>query len=253
MCTRPISVRKTIAGRCVERVVPCGKCEECREKQRSEVALLTLLESEFHDSFEYYTLTYRQDSLPLAETTIIDCDRTIVGYDRGRSFKRVDEFKDMCKPIEYSAGGEDFAICPTLYRQDWKEHMHRFRSACRRKGLSMDFSFIQFGEYGERRKRPHFHAIFFGFTPEHTAIFDELWERYFGNVKRFHVNRYNDDGSNAFVKVSKYVSKYVSKGDYLPQHVLDGYCEKPRRLSSIRYGRKHLDLEKLRNFTLQTI
>lgn len=249
MCTRPISVRKTVAGRCIERVVPCGKCEECRSKQRAEVALLTLLESEKHEAFEYMTLTYRQDDLPLAETSIIDGVRTITGYERGRHFTRVDDFKECCKPIHY----DSYSICPTLYRQDWKEHMHRFRAACARKGLSKDISFIQFGEYGSRRKRPHFHCIMFGLTPEHVDLFSGLWSRYYGNCDVWHVNRFNEDGSNAFVRVSNYISKYIAKGDELPAHVVDGYAEKPRRLSSIRYGRKDLDLEQLRNFTLQTI
>lgn len=84
-------------------------------------------------------------------------------------------------------------------------------------------------------------------------LFEFLWSKYYGNCETFHVPRFNDDGSNAFVKVSNYISKYISKGDALPDHVIDGYAHRPRRLSSIRYGRKDLDLEKLRNFTLRTI
>lgn len=251
MCTRPINVTKMLAGKPKTYTVPCGKCDECLAKRRNEVALLTLLESDGFECMDYFTLTYEQDKLPVAISERIDGKRRIIGFQRGRDcydWQLVD-FKTKCSPVHDDDG---LSVCPSLNPEDWRSHMHRFRAWLRRNDLPKDISFIQFGEYGEKRSRPHHHVVVFGLIPETRAKFIELWESYFGSCRCDTVSRFNLDGSNAFLKISKYISKYISKGAHLPRFVRAGYAIKPRRLSSVGYGRKKLDIERLRSFILPT-
>ena len=254
MCTSPITLNREVAGRLVTRVVPCGKCEECRAKLRNEVAALSALEGVGRDSLTFVTLTYRQETLPIAVSESVDGVRRIIGYQRGSDSPAwfLNFCKHKCTPGFWSGQfGLDYGLfdyCPSLFRDDWKHHMKRFRSECDRHSLSKDFAFMSFGEYGEKRHRPHLHALIFGFTPEHDERFKKLWENHFGECKLIRVPRFNADGSDAFMKVSKYISKYVSKGNHLPSFVLKGFADPPRRVSSVRFGRKNLDIPRLRSF-----
>lgn len=250
MCTRPTKVTRFVAGKPRTYTVPCGKCDECRAKRRSETALLTLLESERFESLDYFTLTYDSNRLPIA---LSECDsgpRRIIGFERGRI--RPEKYGDGVRCAPHYEEGYSLSYCPSLCPDDWREHMHRFRAWCKRCGIDKKFSFIQFGEYGEKYRRPHFHCLFFGLSFDMKDKFVSLWEQYFGHCDAVRVNRFNADGSNAFLKLSKYISKYISKGKHLPPFVRAGFAVTPRRLSSIGFGRKNLDLDRLRSFTLPT-
>lgn len=250
MCTRPTNVTRFVAGKPHTYTVPCGKCDECLAKRRNEVALLTLLESENYSSLDYFTLTYDSMRLPLALSENDEKYRRIIGFERGRI--RPEKYGDGVRCAPHYNKDYSLSYCPSLCPDDWREHMHRFRAWCKRKGLDTKFSFIQFGEYGEKYRRPHHHCLFFGLSPEMSDKFVSLWEDYFGHCDFVHVNRFNDDGSNAFLKLSKYISKYISKGKHLPSFVRAGFAVMPRRLSSIGFGRKNLDIGRLRSFTSPT-
>lgn len=247
MCVRPIQINKTRPDGSVEtRVVPCGKCPECLAKARNEVAALSCLEGIDKSSLSFMTMTYRPDKLPIS---FISDDESgiprMIAVGRSRCDDYNGYWKESCRVVDI---GNGLSVCPTLYREDWKAHMKRFRAAVKRKELSTEFSMLCFGEYGDKRSRPHYHALFFGLTPAHEKIFTELWERYYGQCKTISVPRFNQDGSDAFMRVSKYISKYISKGSHLPEACKNGLIEKPRRLSSIGFGRSDLDFLRLRNF-----
>lgn len=258
MCVHPLTIyRPAINGGVKEYIVPCGKCSECLQKLRNEVAALACLEGSDKMSLSFMTMTYSQHNLPIS---VID-HRSYVDFDSGElllenyvsGFMRgydclaslLDSFKVKCDVRTCDDGS---MICPTLHRQDWKDHMKRFRRALDRSGVEKKFSMLCFGEYGDRRSRPHYHALFFGLSPQAEKIFTDLWQKYYGDCKTISVPRFNEDGSDAFMKVSKYISKYISKGSHLPEACKLGYIEKPRRLSSVRFGRSDLDIKKLRSF-----
>lgn len=258
MCLHPLQItRPTYTGGVRQYIVPCGKCSECLQKLRNEVAALACLEGVDKQSLSFMTMTYRQSELPISRIRaeeFLDKDTGELLYvwksicvERGSSCYdwQLESFKNKC---EVQSDDDGDCICPTLYREDWKAHMKRFRRSLERSGLSKDFSMLSFGEYGDRRHRPHYHAMFFGLSAQAEKIFTELWEKYYGECKTISVPRFNEDGSDAFMKVSKYISKYISKGSHLPDACKQGFIEKPRRLSSVRFGRKDLNVEKLRSF-----
>lgn len=252
MCTSPITVKHTYKGNSSIRfdVVPCGKCSECRAKAQSEFAALSVLEAESAGSIGFLTLTYNNDSLPIALSTRFESEPALItAIERGSVWNPgpVDG-SFMCSPICKGS----FYICPSLCRSDVQKHIKRFRQDYfRRHGERCDFRFTFFGEYGERFKRPHYHMLIYGLDETEVRRFADLWT--FGFTQVSYVTHFNADGSDAFAKVSRYVSKYVGKRDFLPDFVQAGFAEKPRKQSSIRLGVRDIKLEDLTNFILPEI
>lgn len=247
MCTNPKTVRHMYRGSSLIRydVIPCGQCAECRAKAQSEFAALSVLEAESAGSIGFLTLTYNNDSLPFALSTRFENEPAVItAIERGSVWNPgpIDGFF-RCSPICKGS----FYVCPSLCRSDVQKHIKRFRQDYfRRHGERCDFRFTFFGEYGERFKRPHYHMLVYGLNETEVRRFADLWP--FGFTQVSYVTHFNADGSDAFAKVSRYVSKYVGKRDFLPDFVKDGFAEKPRRQSSIRLGVRDINLEELSNF-----
>lgn len=236
MCTSPISVyRKRLDGSISENVVPCGRCSECRAKAQSEFAALSVLEANECGSIGFFTLTYRDESVPsmyciLEKGEIVNSNLARGNYG------------------EYDT--EHYSLHLSLCRADVQKVLKRFRQDYfRREGKRLDLRYTLFGEYGERTARPHYHMLFYGVSESDCHRFGKMWLDAFGFYDMKYIKHFNSDGSDAFEIVSRYVSKYISKGDFLPAFVKDGKAEKPRRQSSIRLGVRNLDIEKLKNFT----
>ena len=58
----------------------------------------------------------------------------------------------------------------------------------------------------------------------------------------------NEDGSNGFVKVSRYISKYIAKPKDFCPWISEGLVEAPRRLSSKAFGKNTIPLNYLKDF-----
>lgn len=61
-----------------------------------------------------------------------------------------------------------------------KSDLQKFFRACRDAGLK--FRYFACGEYGEKSKRAHYHAIMFGLTEEDTPILAKAWDKGFIKV-----------------------------------------------------------------------
>lgn len=250
MCTAPISVRKfNPATRSVRTIiVPCGKCSECRAAYQSEFAALCALEANKRNSLDFFTFTYNNDWLPV---NYLIFQNDVVGYvpvaeQRGGdcySWQVSGWFTKGCEPV---ASDDSDLVCPSLRRRDIQALLKKFRSYCDRHGLTKDFSFSCFGEYGEKRRRPHFHMLVAGLSFSQAEKLRSMWSFGFAQVK--HVPRLNPDGSDAYNLVSDYVSKYICKRDRLPDWVANGYAELPRRQSSIGFGKNAVNLDDIRPF-----
>lgn len=256
MCLHPIEIRrKNSLGKVSSVVVPCGKCEQCRASYQSKFAALSVLECLNHSSVAFVTLTYDQEHLPVAisepdvhlekEDVTIPGNR-MVAFQRGSScydWQLDDWNKKGCMVLPDYDG---LLACPTLYREDVKNLLKRFRSAYPDKRVR----FACFGEYGEQFRRPHYHLMLYGFDAISASQFVDKWSFGFTNYKI--IPAFNPDGSSGFNAVSSYMSKYIGKGSHLPDFVLSGYAQKPRRQSSQNFGLKYVESHRreLENFTL---
>ena len=225
MCTSPVSVTRNFKdGSSRVDVVPCGKCPECRAKAQSEFAALSVREAESAGKIGFITLTYNDKFLPLwlrssdGSCKLLRCSETDFHFEK-------------CGPkVSF-----DSIICPSLCRKDVQSFIKRYRQDFfRREEKRLDFRYTFFGEYGERFRRPHYHMLVFGLEESELRRLLTHWKFGFTDLK--FITHFNADGSDAFAKVSRYVSKYVGKRDMLPAFVRNGYAEVPRKQSSIRLG-----------------
>lgn len=248
MCTRPIQLNKRLLdGSFRTYTVPCGKCPECRAKYQSEYAALSVLEANSCGSLAFLTLTYNNDWLPVWYFRRVGDTPLYCGVVRGSSCYpwQIDDWSKIGCCVMPSDNGD--AVCPSLNRDDIKSLMKKYRQDYfRRNGERIDLRFSCFGEYGEKFHRPHYHLVLYGLSRDEVNRLASKWS--FGFVDVQYVTRFNSDGSDAFIKVSRYVSKYISKCEFLPDFVKKGYAEPPRKQSSVRLGRRDLCVEQLRNF-----
>lgn len=228
-----------------------------------------LREAEKRGSFAFMTLTYDDDHLPISESVwrvdLHTSEEVCVAPPEliSSGYHPEPAYLDIFKAIEPSDKPryKVFEICqieqyqwqhritPSVCRLDVRTWLKTSRIQYKRDfGEPFPaFSYVAISEYGGRTCRPHYHLAFFGL---HRKELDYLLERWrFGKVKQVRqVMHVNKDGSNGFVKASKYIGKYMSKGKFECESVKCGLAEKPRVCQSIGLGSS--DLEPVRRFVL---
>lgn len=113
--------------------IPCGQCMECRLEYSRQWANRCLLESNLHDENCFITLTYENENVPVS--------------------------KNVANPVTGEV--QDYQ---TLRKEDLQKFFKRLRSRLAEKGIKIRY--FACGEYGDTSKRPHFHAIIFGWKPD---------------------------------------------------------------------------------------
>ena len=246
-----------------EIVVPCGKCLACLKNKQSSMVVRCKREAEKMGSFAFMTLTYDDDHLPLARSL-------------WRASKETGELELFCKPEIFSTGihpelsycelfksivpsqlpryfevdlqvpDPEFCyvvrITPSTCRSDVQDWLKMARIQYERDfGEKLpEFSYVAISEYGPRTCRPHYHLAFFGLERSHLNYLLERWT--YGTVKQVRiVQQINKDGSNGFLRASKYIGKYMSKGKFECDSVKECCAERPRVCQSKHLGTKDLD------------
>lgn len=197
MCTHPIDITRKHPGVGNSHVtVPCGHCEECRAFQRDQYACLCTLAAKQLGTMHFYTLTYRDSTVPVSPDGVL-------------SLRRADVQAELKR-----------------FRA----------ALVRKYGHTVRFKMTFFGEYGDRTHRPHYHLLTFGLNDDQANMLADSWRDHFGFVHLDSIPFLNPDGSPAFVKVALYVSKYTAKQDVIPDFIRGSLAELPRRQSSIGLG-----------------
>lgn len=250
MCVSSITLTRNypLIG-CKTFTVPCGKCSECLSKKRSELAALSVLQAKDSGSVYFLTMTYDNDHCPVSLSEMDADGVRLIGFERGCSDwitgkLFMNAVKESDQPLVFRA-------C-SLCREDVKKWFKVFRSRwLRSKGEKPDFKYLTFGEYGEQRGRPHYHALVYGLTREQVEFLSKCWS-YGACLVLPQLNRSLD--YQDVINTSEYVSKYMSKGTYSRWLPLLDYVEKPRRQSSIDFGVGDKDLiHRLASFTSQAV
>lgn len=248
MCTRPITITRNypLVGSKTY-TVPCGKCPDCLRKKQAEFNALALHAGLKFGSCYMFTLTYRNDSVPVAHSRFVDGEACIFDFSRGIAD---DEFISN-HLVDH--GGSYEAL--SLRREDVKTVIKRFRTHWKNDfpSVPLEWKYACFGEYGEHRGRPHYHLLAFGLTPKQAEYFKNEWASAFGFAHCGPVPGAPLSQVD-IIKISSYASKYISKGVCSAWDYLMPFVEKPRRQSSINFAMfTDSELRQLSNFMTDAI
>lgn len=221
MCISPLS-KRTDNG--IE-FVPCGQCSECLRKRQQDWTIRTLIEWEHtvvRRKFIPYFVTLTYDD---SHISIIDTDIEPI---------YVLNYKDVHQLWNY-----------LRIAKGW--HAER------------DYRFFLCGEYGSQRHRPHYHLLLFVRDEQFVKDLSDYWYHSFcpQALNLVHSHKYEFGEIGVYVKkidissytsadkVSRYISKYVSKGSFdftkSPEH-RDFYRKFPSRLFCSRgFGMQRLE------------
>lgn len=155
--------------------IPCGKCLECRLEYARTWAVRCIHEAKMHKENSFITLTYSNENLPR----------------NGRlDYKH---FQDFMKRLRDSI----YRVCSTKEEYESKR-----------------IGYFVTGEYGERTKRPHWHAILFNWRPS------DLVEKYTSDRgdKVYSSSTLTEHWGNGIAEVGSvtfesagYVARYAAK------------------------------------------
>lgn len=161
--------------------VPCGHCSGCRADQALEWKNRLVMESKYHDSMYFITLTY--DELHL---------------------RRVSYTNELTGEIKNDRG--------TLSKRDVQLFIKRLR----KQRPNDQIRYYLVGEYGPQTDRPHYHAIIFGLHLGDWRLVEsghsETGNTYYtcGELERIWGNGFvSIEPANEFT--CSYVAQYVTK------------------------------------------
>lgn len=253
-CLNPFTRRylDAITGETKECLCPCGKCINCLHSEQDAWCIRLGETAKASKCMIYDTLTLS----PYAIHSIDILRPTSDGRFYGTSVKWRN-WKVQSIKKKYSRAREIF---PKMSLESWKmfkksdfklysfpkkevqNWIKRGRQMYfRDKGHRCDISYFIVQEYGPQTSRPHFHLLMFGLNfSDYSHYFGNCWREDFGWTKPSYFV-YTPSSRKDFTCITRYVSKYVSKGSFESPWVADGFLSKPYRLISKGIGEGYLN------------
>lgn len=205
---------------------PCGHCIACLHNQQDSWSIRMNETAKAYGSFIYDTLTFSPHALPLSEVSVEklsicsepSVEKLIARYsDRDTGVIQV-PCVERSIIRDWIRRGRELFYYYHHYRPNWK--------------------YIIFEEYGPKTSRPHFHLMFFGIShADYVKFLAKPWRREMGFTRTKYVR---GDTRKDRQCISRYVSKYCSKGSFESPLVKLGLSPKPFRSISHGIGEEYL-------------
>lgn len=129
--------------------IACQKCLACRLENSRQTAVRCTLESQMHEKSSFITLTYANDKLPSDKLQYAHIQKFI---------------KDLRGQLLDNLQKKLFPNSPQIMRRkNWNKLPKERRDELYEK---IRISVFTAGEYGDEKKRPHWHLLIFNYRPE---------------------------------------------------------------------------------------
>lgn len=225
---------------------PCGHCVACLHNAQDSWSIRINETAKFCDQHEfiYDTLTFSPEKLP--KVVLPDsCWETASQASR-------DLFSLYSAEYMRCTGEEAKCVVPYVTREIIRNWIRRARELyVYNHGVRPKWKYVVFMEYGPKTSRPHFHLLFFNISRSvYNDYLANVWKRDYGFVKTFLVR---NDTSKGRECISKYISKYCSKGVFDSPLVLESFAPKPFRCISNGIGAEYLQSGFARSFSSEFI
>lgn len=224
---------RPLTGKELWMTYPCGKCVACLHNQQDSWAIRLNEEAKHTERHEfiYDTLTFSPQGMPYQVLTEVPDDvspevRELLSRYSKEYARVVGEQADYVVPYvtrdiirDWIRRGRELFVFHHGYRPDWK--------------------YVVFMEYGPKTSRPHFHLMFFNITlSDYVKYLKKSWIRQYGFTKTQLISNESRKGREC---VSRYVSKYCSKGIFESPLVKFQLAPKPFRCVSHGIGKAFID------------
>lgn len=208
---------------------PCGHCIACLHNTQDSWQIRALEETKAHPQFVYDTLTFSPASLPLTPVSDIVSANPFIEIS-AQSQKALKYYDKDCRFIPY------------VDRQIFRDWIRRGRElyAKHNGGKRPQWHYMLFMEYGPRTSRPHAHCMFWNISKaDYKRYLGRPWTQRYGYTKPSYFNGTSTQKDRECI--TRYISKYCSKGVFESPWVTDGLLPKPCKLVSNGLGIAYLD------------
>lgn len=241
----------------ITRTFPCGHCAECLKTKHSKLSYRLYRECCRSSSVHFITFTYRNDTIPIScvhEFYDSSVDSRSGELALSEPYFPSDSIQSLYRKylllhspgnnvmpdlLHYSSPHSgSFFIAPSIDRRGFRLFIKRCRVNYERwNNHPLDFKYMVVGEYGSKTRRPHFHMLAFGLTRNQVGFISSQWHQQFGNCDvRFVTPDFKDGCAEGYAKVSRYLSKYCSKGLFDKDRPSYAFSEHSRIMSSKGIG-----------------
>jgi len=212
--------------------IPCGKCISCRLESARQTAVRCVHEASMYENNCFITLTYSDENLKSDRLVYADFQLFV----KKLRFKLFQELLESCFP----------KFSQVEQRELWKAMDKPLRKELYEK---IRIGVFVTGEYGDIRKRPHWHAIIFNWKPHdldhkynnyrgdkvyNSASLDQIWGHGIteigsvtfesaGYVARYATKKlqHGRDGTHDFTPISRRSCKSAIGKRWIEKYYLD--------------------------------
>lgn len=222
---------------------PCGKCVACLHNKQDSWAIRALETTKAKPQFVYDTLTFRPSALPMVELCdILDANPDIVVSEQSAYMLQ------FYNNVHMLFAGQSARI-PYVDRSIIRDWIRRGREnyVYDHRGKRPDWKYMVVMEYGPKTSRPHFHLLFWNISrSDYKKYFGLPWFERYGCTKPAYFN--GSSTSKDRECITRYISKYCSKGFFESPWVKDGILPKPFKCVSQGLGAEYLENSKFDYF-----
>lgn len=223
-------------GECKTLRFGCGRCASCLKAEQDSWSIRLQETAHHSDSFIYTTLTFAPSAFddPMMRLDVTDA---VADWDFLVS-------EDTAKLLDYWFSIYGYGQLPLFEKRILSDWIKRGReNYFADTGERLHFKYMFTSELGGKHSRPHAHGLLFGISyPVFKKYFEEPWQNTYGFTdSKFIAQKSSSSYHKSANCISRYVSKYITKGSFDSPLIKNGLIPKCWRMVSNGIGEEYLN------------